>query len=514
VTNGAWVAVTSFDPAAAQGVQRALAERASLLGSFATKLGSARNLPGWEGQSKNAAADSFAEPLGYLAEATDAAEQAHAEVGDFAATMGVLQARAQQIESKARAAGFAIQPDGSIRDSYSLTGLAQSLAPSDKAQYEQVKAELPGEVSDVLAQADRAARQAVAGLRAAGDVKAVRPLAASGDDLAAPAKGSGLTLYVEGPDQPEGVNHDQNFQKVVDLIDSAKKSIDMTMYHLDDQNMEAALAEAAKRGVDVRVVLDTRGEQKKNQAAYDYLTQNGVKVAWDTPNTSGDPDTADKLVYYHQKTVTADGETSAIMSGNAVAGDYKTTRDFVVMDTNKNDVAAIQDVFNHDFAGTGDKTYTPPSGDNLTWSPTTSKSTMLALIDGAKHTLSVENEEMASQDVVDHLAQAAQRGVDVRVTMTNNPSYFTYLDQLCEAGVHVDLYGRSASPYIHAKDIVADGSNAYVGSINFSENSMNNNRELGVVTDDPAVAAGLAATDGADFAGGYRYHPRSSAGGS
>lgn len=297
------------------------------------------------------------------------------------------------------------------------------------------------------------------------------------------------------------------------MIDSAKKSVDMTMYHLDDQNMESALAQAAKRGVDVRVVLDTRGEQKKNQAAYDYLTQNGVKVAWDSANTSGDPDTANKLAYYHQKTVTADGETSAIMSGNAVAGDYKTTRDFVVMDTNKNDVAAIQDVFNHDFAGTGDKKYTPPPGDNLTWSPTTSKSNMLAVIDGAKHTLSVENEEMASQDVVDHLAHAAQRGVDVRVTMTNNPSYFKYLDQLSEAGVHVDLYGRSASPYIHAKDIVADGSNAYVGSINFSENSMNNNRELGVVTDDPAVAAGLAATDEADFAGGYHYRPSQTASG-
>jgi phosphatidylserine/phosphatidylglycerophosphate/cardiolipin synthase-like enzyme len=133
---------------------------------------------------------------------------------------------------------------------------------------------------------------------------------------------------------------------------------------------------------------------------------------------------------------------------------------------------------------------------------------MLAVIDGAQHTLNIENEEMASQDIVDHLVRAAQRGVDVDVTMTYNYKYDTYFDQLTAAGVHVDTYsgsGSSTSPYIHAKDIVADGTNAYMGSINFSENSMTNNRELGIVTDDPGVVAGIDATDQADFAGGTPY---------
>ncbi|MGL6236221.1 MAG: phospholipase D-like domain-containing protein [Segniliparus sp.] len=503
--NGAWGAVTGFDPAAAQGIQGALADRAAGLGALSAKLGSARQLPGWQGQGKEAASGSFEEPLGYLAEAKSATQQAHAKVGGFAQAMSALKAKAGEVEQRAAQAGFSIGPDGSIRDSYALSGLVESLSPADRARYEQVKAELPGEVSGVLAQADQAKAQAATGLQAAGNLMAVSQLGTGAGKLDAQAAGSDLTLYVEGPKQPDGVNHDQNFQKVVDLIDSAQKSVDMTMYHLDDQNMEDAMVHAAQRGVNVRVVLDTRGETKKNQAAYDYLTANGVHVMWDSANTSADPDTANKLAYYHQKTVTVDGETSAMMSGNAVAADYKTTRDFVVMDTNKNDVAAIQDVFNHDFAGTGDKKYTPPTGDNLTWSPTTAKGNTIALIDGAKHTLNIENEEMASPDVVDHLVQAAQRGVDVHVTMTNNPSYYANLDKLTEAGVQVDLYGRSSAPYVHAKDIVADGSTAYVGSINFSENSMTNNRELGIITSDPGVVSGINTTDDSDFAGGYRY---------
>lgn len=504
---GAWGAVTGFDAQVTHGIQEALADRAARLGSLFAQVRSARRLPGWQGQAQEAASRSFDEPLGYLAQAKSAAEQAHAKVGDFGQSMSALQAKAGGIAQRAAQAGFSIGTDGSIRDSYALCGLAESLPPADRARYEQARAELPEEVSEVLAQADEAKSRAATGLRSAADLMAVGPLGASATRLAAPGPGGGLTLYAEGPKQPAGVNHDQNFQKVVDLIDGAQKSVDMTMYHLDDQNMEDALVHAAQRGVDVRVVLDTRGEQKKNQAAYDYLTRNGVKVAWDSANTSADPDSANKLAYYHQKTVAVDGDTAAMMSGNAVAADYKTTRDFVVMDRNKNDVAAIQDVFNHDFAGAGDKKYTPPAGDNLVWSPTTAKSNLIGIIDGAKHTLNVENEEMASPDIVDALVNAANRGVEVHVTMTNNPSYYANLDKLAEAGAHVDLYGRSASPYIHAKDVVADGSAAYVGSINFSENSMTNNRELGIITSDPAVVSGVEAVDQSDFAGGYPYKP-------
>ena len=402
-----------------------------------------------------------------------------------------------------------IGPDGSIRDSYALSGLVESLSATDRARYEQVKAELPGEVSGVLAQADQAKTRAATGLQAAGSLMAVSQLgtgADGGPDSA--GKGDELTLYVEGPHQPDGVNHDQNFQQVLKLIDSAKKSVDVTMYEFTDPAMRDALVEAAARGVDVRVILDKTGEQKKDQPVFDYLNAHGVHAVWDD---------TDDFRFTHQKTVTVDGETSAIMTGNFTPEYYGTSRDFAVIDTNKNDVAAIQDVFNHDFAGIGGtKTdgYTPPSGDHLVWSPTTAQSKIFALIDGAQHTLTLDEQYVASQDIADHLISAAQRGVDVNLTMVNNPSYYKYWDQLAAAGVHVHLYGQSADTYIHAKDIVADGSTAIVGSINLSDNSMLNNRELAIQTDDPGVVAGLGTANASDFAGGYEYRPTTSSTGS
>ncbi|WP_156920304.1 phospholipase D-like domain-containing protein [Segniliparus rugosus] len=502
--NGLWGAVKNFDPSVAERIQSAFADRSAGLSGFGGKLVAARQLPGWQGPGKEAASGSFVEPLGYLAEARSATEQADAKVGDFAEAMGRLRARAVEVEAMAQSAGFSVGADGSIRDSYALAGLVGSLSPADRARYEQVRVELPAEVSAVLAQAKEAESRAVAGLRAAGNLAAVRQLGAAASQLAAEGSGDDLVLYVEGPHQPDGVNHDSNWQQVLKLIDGAQKSVDVTMYGFTDPAIRDALVDAAARGVKVRVVLDKGGQQKKDQPVFDYLNSHGVQAVWSS---------TDDFRFTHQKTVTVDGETSAVMTGNFDPEYYDTARDFVVLDTNKRDVAAIQDVFNHDFVGTGGtKTdgYTPPTGDNLVWSPTNAQGKIFALIDGAKHTLSLDQQYVASQDITDHLVAAAQRGVDVQVTMVNNPSYYKYWDQLAAAGVDVHLYGRNADMYIHAKNIVADNTSALVGSINLSDNSMLNNRELAVATDDLDVVAGLETTNASDFVGGYEYRPAAS----
>jgi hypothetical protein len=54
---------------------------------------------------------------------------------------------------------------------------------------------------------------------------------------------------------------------------------------------------------------------------------------------------------YHQKTLTVDGTTSVIMTGNLVTADYPGTRDFAAIDTGRADVAAILATFNADFTG-------------------------------------------------------------------------------------------------------------------------------------------------------------------
>jgi cardiolipin synthase len=293
---------------------------------------------------------------------------------------------------------------------------------------------------------------------------------------------------------------------IYQLIERARASVDLTMYELADPAAEADLAAAAARGVDVRVILDQHLERDANAAAYHYLSARGVHVRW------GPAD-----VTYHQKTLTADDATSVIMTGNLVAGDYAGTRDFAVIDTDQADVDAIVATFDADFVG---RAITPPDGTDLVWSPTKAQGSVLSVINGAVHTLAVEDEEMDDPAVTSALSAAARRGVHVTITMTTDPEWDQAFAELAKAGVRIRLYPNDSSAlYIHAKVIVADagrpGGRALVGSQNFSIASLDYNRELGILTRDRAVVAGLSAALHADYAGGTPYtRPASSPAGS
>ncbi len=288
-----------------------------------------------------------------------------------------------------------------------------------------------------------------------------------------------------------------NYQQIYALINAAKSTLDMTMYELTDTTAEQDLVNAAARGVSVRVILDVNREKTHNTTAFNYLNANGVPTVW-APT---------KYAATHQKTITIDDVESAIMSGNLTSQYYSTSRDFAVLDTNLVDVHAIEKVFNADYTGAS---ITPGDGDNLTWSPTDSQTTLLSVINSATRTLQVENEEMADTAITNALVAKAKAGVNVSITMTANSSYDTAFNQLKAAGAHVHLYPNdNKSLYIHAKVIIADAASSthtsYVGSINFSDYSLNKNRELGFITHDDTITSGLGNTLTSDFNGAAPY---------
>ncbi|HEX3592447.1 MAG TPA: phospholipase D-like domain-containing protein [Pseudonocardiaceae bacterium] len=287
---------------------------------------------------------------------------------------------------------------------------------------------------------------------------------------------------------------EQGYTPIYDFVNSATRSVDMTMYELNDTTFEQDLANDAARGVTVRVILDTNLEKTNNSPAFNFLNAHGVHAVW--ANTS--------FAATHQKTITVDGTDSAVMTGNLTSQFYATTRDFAVIDSNQIDVNAIEKAFNADFAHTA---FTPTDGDNLVWSPTDSESQLLALINGATTTLQVENEEMGLAAVTTALENAAKRGVNVQVTMTNTANeYASEFTALTNAGAHVATYTGETPIFVHAKVIVADfgttAARVFLGSENFSNASLNENRELGLILKDAAVLTSTHTTLTSDFNGG------------
>ena len=290
--------------------------------------------------------------------------------------------------------------------------------------------------------------------------------------------------------EPSKLGSTTGMKPVYDFVLAAKKSVDMTMYELVDPTMVSDLAADQRRHVKVRVILDTNREASRNGPAFQALRAGGVKVVW--------ADTIYEAT--HQKTITVDGTESLILSANLTDEYYSTTRDFGVFDHNPEDVAAIEAVFAADFAH---EPLRPSNGSDLVWSPG-SQAQMLAVIDGASHTLSIENEEMGDWTITNAIVAAAKRGVKVEVTMTKDSSYDSDWTAILSAGGHVHLYRDSSSDlYIHAKTTIVDAGfsdqRIYVGSINFSRASMDDNRELGIITTDATIVKDVNAVVTGDY---------------
>ena len=286
---------------------------------------------------------------------------------------------------------------------------------------------------------------------------------------------------------------DQGLTSIYNLIQSAKKTIDMTMYELVDTQAQTLLDQAATSGVKVRVILDQNLERASNQAAFDDLQSHGVQVVW----------AQTKYAATHQKSIVIDDTTAAVMTLNLTSRYYSSSRDFAVIENDANDINAIETTFNADFSN---QSITPPVGDALVWSPTVSQTDLVNLINASKTSLLIENEELSYSTIVTALAKAAKRGVKVTLCMTDSTDWTANFNTLAKAGVHISTYAATASLYIHAKVIVADygtsSAKAFVGSENFSQASLTENRELGLITDTPAILSQLNTTLSSDFAGG------------
>lgn len=274
-------------------------------------------------------------------------------------------------------------------------------------------------------------------------------------------------------------------------IEGARHALDLSLYELDDAATEGALVARARAGVDVRVLLDAAYEGRgENAAAASELAAGGVHVTW-AP--------ADQI--FHAKYVVVDGRAAYVGTGNLVAHDYTSTRDFWVEDTRPADVSAIEATFDDDVAG---RVGAPRPAGGLVWSPGATAA-LVGLIGAARTSLLVENEEMDDATIEAALEAAAARGVRVRVVMTGSDEWTGALARLRRAGVEVATLGPSQI-YIHAKVICVDcgasGGTVFIGSENFSVASLAYNRELGVVTRTRAAVVAVERAVNDDFDAG------------
>ncbi len=200
----------------------------------------------------------------------------------------------------------------------------------------------------------------------------------------------------------------------------------------------------------------------------------------------------------HIKTFVIDAEVAIIMNQNLTKTSFTGNREFGAITTRPREVAQAAAIFEADWRRTAE----PPDGP-LIVSPTTSRRTLLNLIDGATTSIDIYAEVVRDEEIVAALEQAPSRGVTVRLIVSNdseeNDRGREERARLAARGVQVRL---ARGLYIHAKMVLVDGKRAFVGSQNFTTASLDLNRELGILLNDRITIARLARTFEEDFRAG------------
>jgi phosphatidylserine/phosphatidylglycerophosphate/cardiolipin synthase-like enzyme len=281
-----------------------------------------------------------------------------------------------------------------------------------------------------------------------------------------------------------GVLPDDGEKPYVEVIKRAKKTIRVQIYLMGYGGILDTLQAKAKQGLDVRVILDPKSSNTKY---YTLLTDAGAKVTYSDQKWS----------YYHAKVIIVDTAEAVVSTGNySLKYAIQRSRDFTAHTADPQDVHDMITVFEADWKHTS---VSLPCT-RLLVSPINARQRLLDLINSATSTLEVESMQLADKEIRAAIAARKQAGVTVRVILAA-PSW---IDSNTWAGSFLKGYQIPArwlaTPGIHSKAIVADGTTAYVGSINFSYTSLTKNREVGLVFSDSTAVKRLSDTFTKDWA--------------
>jgi cardiolipin synthase A/B len=278
---------------------------------------------------------------------------------------------------------------------------------------------------------------------------------------------------------------DDTAEPFLAALAAARKSVRIKMFLFSDPGLLAAVINARKRGLNVRVMLNParRSGEEENAATRRALEKAGVEV--------NDSNPAFDLT--HEKSMVIDDEVGFVKSLNWETRNLTETRDYAVITRVPEEVAEIVAGFEADWHR---KPFDPGDAARLIWCSNNGRARVARFIDGAKHSLWVQNERYQDQVIIERLVRAVERGVKVHVMA--RPPHTLKKDKLIEGvgGLRIlhDVGAKVHKPKglrLHAKMLLADGKRAIVGSINFAPGSFDGRRELAIETEDPVVVKRL-----------------------
>jgi phosphatidylserine/phosphatidylglycerophosphate/cardiolipin synthase-like enzyme len=264
------------------------------------------------------------------------------------------------------------------------------------------------------------------------------------------------------------IEPDDGVQPLLAAMDEAKKSIEIAIFRCDHPDIESALVKAIKRGVMVQALIafTNRGGQKRLRELEARLLAAGAVVA----RTNND------LARYHAKYLIVDRKKLLILGFNFTRADLKFTRSFGLISTKTKLVEEASELFATDCSRQEYKC----TSKMLVVSPLNARERLAAFLEGAKKELLIYDLEVSDPEMLKILRARAGAGVEIRI-----------IGKLKAGAWESEV--RAPHPLrLHARTIVRDRKDAFLGSQSLRQVELDRRREVGVLIQDEDLASQIA----------------------
>lgn len=302
--------------------------------------------------------------------------------------------------------------------------------------------------------------------------------------------------------------YEETIDRIIRDIQTAKQSVHLVFYifypDATGKKVARALVEAAKRGVEVRVLLDAVGSRKALGRMARQLRKQGVQVIDILPFGFFRKRAARFDLRNHRKIVVIDGEVGYVGSQNIVNSKFSeglVYQELVTRVTGpvvwqfqflfisdwylESDELLDSPKYFPDLAATGNVALqTLPSGPDYAFQ--NYQMVLLSLFHNAKKRICLVTPYFIPDDsILNALETAAVKGVEVILILSQKADNFvvnlaqrSYYERVLEAGAKIYLYKKK---FLHAKHITVDDEVMTVGSYNIDIRSFTLNSELMVL---------------------------------
>ncbi len=255
---------------------------------------------------------------------------------------------------------------------------------------------------------------------------------------------------------------------LIDQIDATKKRAWIAVYTFTLPSLRDALKRAKDRGVDVRVILEKFPfwNTTINRETEEFFKKNAIPL-----HQSG----AGQFAFMHAKYMIFDDRWT-VETANWTRASFASNREFFMQWDDVDILAQLAQIFQSDFSG---KKWVSHDV-RLLAGPTNARERILDFLDDTGQSIAVYAPSFSDQELLTHLTRLCYSGRIIQILLAN-------YEEDEEIDYDSCLQVRTMKKPLHAKVLIRDKSHAFVGSFNYTKNSLENNREIGIFISGEAV---------------------------